>query len=41
MLRAHKVKLLQRRLVLGLGNITSETPVFSTVEGALISADLT
>ena len=37
MLRAHKVKLLQLRLVLGLGNITAETPVFSTVEGALIS----
>jgi len=33
MLRAHKVRLLELRLVLGLGNIVAETLVFSTVEG--------
>jgi integrase len=33
MLRAHKVKLLELRLVLGLGNIVADTLVFSTIEG--------
>ena len=36
MLRAHKVKLLELRLALGLGNITPETLVFSTIEGGLL-----
>ena len=36
-LRAHKVNLLQLRLVLGLGNITAETLVFSSSEGKLLS----
>ena len=39
MLRPHKVKMLEVRLVLGLGNITPETLVFSTVEGGLLSPD--
>jgi integrase len=38
-LRAHKVKLLELRLVLGLGTITADTLVFSTVEGGLLSPD--
>ena len=33
MLRTHKVKLLELRLGLGLGNIVAETLVFSTIEG--------
>jgi integrase len=37
MLRAHKVKLLELRLVLGLGKITPDTLVFSSIEGALLS----
>jgi len=36
MLRAHKVKLLELRFALGLGNITPETLVFSTIEGRLV-----
>ena len=39
MLRAHKVTLLELRLVLGLGNITPETWVFSTAGGKLLSPD--
>jgi integrase len=39
MLRAHKVKLLELRLVLGLGTIKPETWVFSTIEGRLLSPD--
>jgi integrase len=35
-LRAHKVKLLELRLALGLGNIALETLVFGTVEGGLL-----
>ena len=37
MLRAHKVKLLELRLVLGLGNIETSTPVFGTIEAELLS----
>ena len=37
MLRAYKVRQLELRLVIGLGNISPETPVFCTVEGRLIS----
>ena len=33
MLRAHKVKQLELRLLLGLGNIVADTLVFSTLEG--------
>ena len=36
MLRAHKVKQLELRLVLGLGKIEPTTLVFSTVEGELL-----
>jgi integrase len=36
-LRAHKVNLLQLRLVLGLGNIAAETLVFGGAEGKLLS----
>jgi integrase len=39
MLRAHKVKTMELRLTLGMGSITSETWVFSTIEGALLSPD--
>ena len=39
MLRAHKVRLLELRLVLGLGNIVAETLVFSTVEGKHLKAN--
>ena len=39
MLRAHKVKQMELRLVLGAGNITRETLVFSTVDSALLSPD--
>jgi integrase len=39
MLRAHKVKLLELRLVLGLGTIKPETWVFSNVDGGLLSPD--
>jgi integrase len=39
MLRAHKVRLLELRLVLGLGAITPTALVFSTVEGELLSPD--
>ena len=38
-LRAHKVKTLELRLALGMGNIVPETWVFSTVEGELLSPD--
>lgn len=38
-LRAHKVKLLELRLTLGLGTIKSDTLVFSTIEGGLLSPD--
>jgi integrase len=38
-LRAHKVKVLELRLALGLGNIAAETLVFSTIEGELLSPD--
>ena len=38
-LRAHKVKQLELRLALGMGNITPDTFVFSTVEGGLRSPD--
>ena len=37
-LRAHKVKTLELRLALGMGNI-SETWVFSMIEGELLSPD--
>ena len=37
MLRAHKVKQLELRLLLGLGTITATTLVFSTIEGGLLS----
>jgi integrase len=37
MLRAHKVKQMELRLVLGMGNIASDTLVFSDVEGELLS----
>jgi len=37
MLRAHKVKQLELRLLLGLGSIKPDTLVFSNVEGALLS----
>lgn len=36
MLRAHKIEQMRLRLVLGAGNITSETLVFSDVNGGLI-----
>jgi integrase len=39
MLRAHKVKMMELRLALGLGNIKRETLVFSTIEGDLLSPD--
>ena len=39
MLRAHKVKQLELRLVLGLGAIKPATLVFSTIEGQLLSPD--
>jgi integrase len=39
MLRAHKVALLELRIKLGLGTIKSETWVFSTVNGELLSPD--
>ena len=39
MLRVHKVKQLELRLVLGLRSIKPETLVFSTIEGELLSAD--
>ena len=39
MLRAHKVKTMELRLALGMGNITADTLVFSTVNGALLSPD--
>jgi integrase len=38
-LRAHKVKQLELRLALGMGNIAPDTFVFSTVEGGLRSPD--
>jgi integrase len=38
-LRAHKVKTLELRLALGMGNITPETWIFSTIEGELLSPD--
>jgi len=37
MMRAHKVQVLEVRLVLGLGNITAETLLFSNIEGKLLS----
>jgi len=37
MLRAHKIKQMELRLVLGMGNVASDTLVFSTVEGELLS----
>jgi integrase len=37
MLRAYRVQMLEVRLVLGLGNITAGTLVFSNVEGKLLS----
>jgi integrase len=37
MLRDHKVKQLERRLLFGAGNITADTLVFCTVEGTLLS----
>jgi integrase len=39
MLRAHKVKTMELRLALGMGNIAPGTLVFSTVNGALLSPD--
>jgi integrase len=39
MLRAHKVKMLELRLTLGMGNITPDTLVFSNIEGGLMSPD--
>ena len=39
MLRAHKVKLLELRFELGLGKITPDTFVFSSIEGELLSPD--
>ena len=39
MLRAHRVKSLEIRLALGMGNITAETLVFSTPDGGLLSPD--
>jgi integrase len=39
MLRNHKVAQLELRLKLGLGNITPQTWVFSTIEGDLLSPD--
>jgi len=39
MLRAHKVKQLELRLALGMGNITPDTLVFSNIEGGLMSPD--
>jgi integrase len=39
MLRVHKMKQLELRLILGLGNISPETWVFSTIEGELLSPD--
>ena len=38
-LRAHKVKILELRLALGMGNITPETWIFSTIDGDLLSPD--
>ena len=38
-LRAHKVKTLELRLALGMGNITPETWIFSSIEGELLSPD--
>src|SRR5262249_12748237 len=38
-LRAHKVKLLELHLLLGLGIIKPDTLVFSTVDGGLLSPD--
>ena len=38
-LRAHKVTTLELRLALGMGNIASETWVFSAIEGELLSPD--
>jgi integrase len=37
MLRAHKVKQLELRLVLGMGNIERDTLVFSDVEGRMLN----
>jgi integrase len=39
MLRNHRVAQLELRLKLGLGNITPQTLVFSTIEGELLSPD--
>jgi integrase len=39
MLRAHKVKTMELRLALGMGNITPETWVFSTADGKPLSPD--
>jgi integrase len=39
MLRAHRKKLLEQRFALGMGNIASETLIFSTVDGGLLSPD--
>jgi len=39
MLRAHKVKQLELRFALGMGNITPDTLVFGTAEGGLLSPD--
>jgi integrase len=36
MLRNHKVEMLKLRLALGMGNITTDTLVFSTIKGELI-----
>ena len=36
MLRAHKIKMLEIRLALSMGNITPSTLVFGTVEGELM-----
>jgi integrase len=38
-LRAHKLKQLELRLLLGLGTIAAETLVFSTIEGGFLSPD--
>jgi integrase len=39
MLRAHKLKQLEQRFALGMGNISLETLVFGNVEGGLLSPD--
>ncbi len=37
MLREHKVSQLKLRLALAMGNLSNETPVFTTIDGGLIS----